>query len=262
MGKSMKLHLLVIIVATLCWAPCALADSMTLIGAGNNVMAGVYVGGYTANINGVATTVICDDFKDDSFVNESWTATMHSPGSLGSTMWGQTAPYNEAAWLALQLLTHTDKTTIGEIQFALWQLMDPNDPKQTPFALLAQAYGQNSAILAGAQAWLTQAQGQSYTNYLIYTPVPGTAANCNGNPCPANSPQEFLVVRVPEGGSALMFIFTAGLCCAAAIYSRLDWRPPDACKQREPNSLRSSDNCSEPIGIGLPFPGESTIVTT
>lgn len=92
MGKSIKLHLFFIIVAVVVLGPFALADSMTLTSASSNVMAGVYVGGYTANINGISTIVICDDFKDDSFINESWTATMNSPGSLGSTIWGVECP--------------------------------------------------------------------------------------------------------------------------------------------------------------------------
>lgn len=37
--------------------------------AGTNVLNGVYVGAYTATINGVSTPVICDDFSDDSYIH-------------------------------------------------------------------------------------------------------------------------------------------------------------------------------------------------
>ncbi len=108
-------------------APFAVADSMTLTSAGNIVMAGVYVGPYTATVNGVTTTVICDDFADETYLGESWTASSTTFSSLGSTLntqkWNlsgsqQTQLYNEAAWLVTQLLAATNPTTIGEIQFA------------------------------------------------------------------------------------------------------------------------------------------------
>ena len=54
--------------ALLCIAPCAFASSsLTMTGAGNNVMDGVYVGPYYATVSGVANSpVICDDFADES----------------------------------------------------------------------------------------------------------------------------------------------------------------------------------------------------
>ena len=53
---------------------------------------------------------------------------------------------------------------------------------------------------------------------LVYTPVAGTAVNCNGGPCPANSPQEFLVVDAPEPGSILLLAL--GLVALAAFARR------------------------------------------
>ena len=48
---------------------------MTLTGLGQgNVMAGVDTSLYAGTINGTPTTIICDDFADDSFMNESWQA--------------------------------------------------------------------------------------------------------------------------------------------------------------------------------------------
>jgi hypothetical protein len=40
----------------------------------------------------------------------------------------------------------------------------------------------------------------------VVSPAPGTAVNCNGGPCPANSPQEFFVVNTPEPSSILMLL--------------------------------------------------------
>src|SRR5271167_2890295 len=96
-------------VALLCLAPCAFADSnnLTLTGAGNNVMGGVYVGPYYATVNGVANTpVICDDFGDDSVVGHSWNYTPNNFSTLVSALWGnQTQNYEAAAWLTLQMLS-------------------------------------------------------------------------------------------------------------------------------------------------------------
>ena len=58
-------------------APSALADgtaTMTLTGAGINSLDGVLIGPYTATINGVSTPVICDDYGDESYIPEAWTA--------------------------------------------------------------------------------------------------------------------------------------------------------------------------------------------
>ena len=59
--------------ALLCIAPCAFASSsLTMTGAGNNVMDGVYVGPYYATVNGAANTpVICDDFADETYIGSS-----------------------------------------------------------------------------------------------------------------------------------------------------------------------------------------------
>src|SRR4051812_4047625 len=117
--------------AFLCFAPAAFADCpanapspstacMNLVSAGSKVMANVYVGPYSAIINGAPTPtpVICDDFSDDSYINETWTADVsNGSGPYGSTWMsnrpiygGQTLTqaYNEIGFLALQLLGASD----------------------------------------------------------------------------------------------------------------------------------------------------------
>ena len=119
------------VLALLCFVPCAFANSnLTMTGAGNNVMAGVYVGPYTATVNGVANTpVICDDFADDSVIGHSWNFTANNFSTLGSALWGnQTNNYEAAAWLTLQMLSLNSKPDnalqVGYLSFAIWSLFD------------------------------------------------------------------------------------------------------------------------------------------
>lgn len=199
-------------VALLCLAPCALAQnaSITLTGAGSNVMAGVYVGPYTATINGVSTQVICDDFADNTYINESWTASVANFSNLGNTR-NTTRPnpdltpeqqalyYTQVAWLTLQMLSSNDPTTIARIHFAIWGIFDPS----------ALTY-LDPVNRAGAQGWIDLARAQHLTldqfpNFLVYSPYPDYGnPTCNGGTCLSKPPQEFLVVT-PEP-SALMLL--------------------------------------------------------
>ena len=89
--------------------PAALADQLTLTSAGSTVVGDVLVDPYIATINGVAgQKVICDDFADDTYLQETWTANVSDLAQLSNTSnlrfnVGLT-DYEEAAWLAEQLL--------------------------------------------------------------------------------------------------------------------------------------------------------------
>ncbi len=87
-----------VLLSAACLAPTAFADCplnapttstacMDLVGAGSNIMANVYVGPYSPLINGgtTPTPIICDDFFDDSYFNETWTADVSSGSGPYST---------------------------------------------------------------------------------------------------------------------------------------------------------------------------------
>jgi len=192
-------------VAILSFAPSALADgaSMDLTGAGSNVLGGVYVGAYTVTINGVSTQVVCDDYADESYIGETWTATENALGTLTGTKWGSqtnaTQGYDEMAWLFNQMFSTTNTQTIADIQYAIWAVFDP---------------GALSAIsgtdLANAEWWLTQAGLQSFyagefSNIVIYTPNTSYPISCSGQSCANTPPQEFMAyVATPEPSTVLM----------------------------------------------------------
>ncbi|HXY03950.1 MAG TPA: hypothetical protein VEI49_10255, partial [Terriglobales bacterium] len=111
-GKSLRVLWLVF--AVLGFASFAYGQgsaSMTLLSGGPYSMNGVYVGPYTGTINGQNAQIVCDDFKDDSWINESWTANVTSFSNVGSSSvpkWSSLANsstlYADAAWLATQML--------------------------------------------------------------------------------------------------------------------------------------------------------------
>lgn len=196
--------------------PLRADTAMTLTGAGaGNVLDGVYTSPYTGTVGGVANTpVICDDFADDSYVGESWSATVSSVASLaGNVKWGSETNaqqnYEIAAWLVEDLLSTSNKTATEDISFAIWLSLDPDVA-----SYLTSTYP-DPGTLAAAQGWIATAQNAittqdltaaDFANVLVYTPVTGTAVNCEGGLCPANSPQEFLVVRTPEPGSLVLLL--------------------------------------------------------
>jgi hypothetical protein len=183
-----------------------------MTGAGNNVMAGVYVGPYYATVNGVANTaVICDDFADESYIGHSWNYTANNFSSLGSALWGsQTSNYDAAAWLTLQMLSLNgnpgNATQVGYLSYAIWSLFDKG-----------ALNGLSSTQLAGVDAWLAKVPGNlnpgQFANFLLLTPQ-----GCTNGPgsCPG---QEFMMM-VPEGGAAAMYLLLAGLTCFGAMLYR------------------------------------------
>jgi hypothetical protein len=203
----------VVALALLCFAPCAFANSnLTMTGAGNNVMGGVYVGPYYATVNGAANTlVICDDFADDSVIGHSWNFTANNFSTLGSALWGnQTKNYEAAAWLTLQMLSlngnPNNATQVGYLSYAIWSLFDKS-----------ALNGLNSAQLAGVNIWLGKVPSNltpgQFANVVLLTPQ--GCANGPGS-CPG---QEFFQV-MPEGGSAAMYLLLAGLTCFGAMRFR------------------------------------------
>jgi len=224
---SRNLWLAVAAVA-LCFAPCALGQgtvNINLTSAGNNVMDGVYVGPYSATVNGTPTQIICDDFSDESYVGESWTANVTTLSNLNGTKWGGMANasqlYDEAAWLATQMLCATysnNATQVGYLAYALWAVFQPT--------AVENWLGANSAAWLAVQAWLNSAAGQQFTknefaNFFLYTPNMGFPITCNGQSCANTPPQEFFgFLPAPDGGSTLMYLLLVTLACAGAIWLR------------------------------------------
>jgi hypothetical protein len=212
------------VVVMLCFVSGAFAGSVSVdVTASNPDVFDTYsVGPYTATVNGVPNTqVICDDFSDTTTLKTSYTDTVNTFSDLQNTLWGAyliskdhdsltqvTTLYEDAAWLTLELLNPSNsKSTIANIQFAIWALFNGNALTKDPGA---------QTILNGLPNSNSFSPGE-FSNFIILTPTcssgPGT---CKG--------QEFFEV-VPEGGSALIYLLLAAASCAAALFYRSRRQP-------------------------------------
>jgi len=226
-------------------ASFAQTTSMYLSGTGDNATvwnggSGVYVDPYTATVGGVSgVSVICDDWSNNSYVGESWTANVTTLASLNAgtntnaPMFG-TSPsnvtlYNEIAWLGTQLLANpTNYANQVAASFALWELTYAyNNPQESPDPTSFLA-GSNAAsyqacaapctsvnsLLANAAAAVSG--GYTGSGWEILTPIAGTVQN----PSDQGLPQEFLVYT-PESSSLILFgADTLGLLALAFVFRR------------------------------------------
>lgn len=193
-----------VLAALLGAAPSALADGagMQLTSAGSNVLGNEYVGPYTATINGVSTQVVCDDFADVNYVGESWTATVNTLSNLTGTKWGNQNNagfgYDEMAWLFTQMFNPQNASKVGDIQYAMWAVFDP----QALFSI-------SGTDRTNAMWWLSQAKMQSFysgefSDIVLYTPNLNDPITLDGKRLCA-SPQEFMAYApTPEPESLLL----------------------------------------------------------
>jgi hypothetical protein len=179
----------------------------------------VGTGFYDGSINGVqvgpgqsSAGMICDDFRDNIYSGETWTANAINASTLtsniGQTLFGGSiglAGYQEAAYLVYQMFTTSpNAATQAAYSEAIWALtgsgVDPS--KLTGLALTLY-----NCVKAGGET-LSASQ---LASLWIYTPtVPGGK----------NAQEMWGMVPVPEGGAALGYLFLAGLSCFGAMFVR------------------------------------------
>jgi hypothetical protein len=210
-GKHLKRSFLFLTLCSFAGAGLATAQNFQLTGTGSNiVLDNVYISPYTATVNGVTNTpVICDDFADEVFINETWTATSGTVGSSTSGLFGpeNTQGYGEVAWLSEQLFLNPGSA--GAISYAIWSVFDEGDSttfgvSKTGVEGYLNSYNDSTTFNAvfGTNGWLAQAQAavpngaasSNFSNVSVYTPVSGSQST-------GGRPQEFLVVNTPEAPS-------------------------------------------------------------
>jgi hypothetical protein len=212
----------------------ARAGTFTLTGPGSNGTVtenngtGVYVGPYVATVDGVANVqVVCDDFADETFINESWTTNTtnfsstglssstneyYSGGTNGGSL-TQLQAYQQVAWLSEQLMNPSNTTaTDAAIQLAIWQIFDSST--------LSNFTTNESGDVTAANSWLALAAAQTYTpgefsNVQILSYAAGSAITGQSN----GRPQEFILVT-PEPASALLLLIVFCALGGAMAYSR------------------------------------------
>ena len=184
----------------------------------------VGTGFYDGSINGTqvgpgqsSPGMICDDYRDNIYSGETWTANAINASSLTSSNIGQTLfgtslganalnVYQEVAYLVYQMFTTSpNAATQAAYSEAIWALTGSGvDPK----ALTGLALTLYNNVTAGGET-LTASQ---LATLWIYTPNP------KGVP---GQPQEMWGrISVPEGGAAVGYLFLTGLCCFGAMFLR------------------------------------------
>jgi len=240
-------------VAVFLFASVSFAQQTTQIqinGVGNGAnLFNVYLDPYNALLgtgsSTVSTLAICDDWYDNTSLNQSWTANVFSLPSVGSIPSGSATPlyganqtlYNELAWLGAQLLANPTNTTNQEvISFTMWTLGAENYPYGTSgkdvfpsnsslTSITVTWNGSTTTLLGAINQELAAAQaaaaGFNGAGWEVLTP---TGFNCApGAVC--NEPQEFLVYT-PEASTMLMLgVGVLGLLAMAFCFRRNALQP-------------------------------------
>jgi len=252
MNKLHRKQWILTAAAVIVFASASLAQtttSITLTGVGdgsvvtNPTYFGVYVDPYTATVGGTSNvSVICDDWSDNSYVPETWTAYVNTVAAATngtatpSPLFGNgTTTYEELAWLGTQLLANpTNQTVQAEISFAIWELTyGVNGTKQEvpdPTTFLAGAANGSTyqSAISGANGLLAQAAaavtaGYKGAGWEILTPDTGASISSPGSS--TNPPQEFLVYTPESSSGILLAADMFGLLGLAIVFRRRLLRP-------------------------------------
>jgi hypothetical protein len=199
--------------------------NLTSAGSGAN-LGGVYTSPYDGTVSpgGPTIPVICDDYIDDSYVPEQWTAYVTSLSSLtsgttlgylnwlntsGSTITvdgyslNQAKAYTVAAYLAGEILqSGVGSMAQEDLSFAMWGLFDP----AALTTIGSPDQGNATTDLKNAVLYVENNNlgPSNYANVTIYSYDPASLPTCGGAACPTPRPQEFIVVSMAEPPSTAL----------------------------------------------------------
>jgi hypothetical protein len=154
-------------------------------------MGNVYVGPYNIMVNGRQEMVICDDAMDEVYSGETWRAvTSTIAGGLSHVKWNgvnitvrvdgnssaeslnRLQEYEAIQYLAKLIMANlSHPTTVGEIQWAIWDLTDPGLINQTNGN---EPWGNVSPYLSNIDGYIQAGinnDGGSSSQSVIYTPT-------------------------------------------------------------------------------------------
>lgn len=196
--------------------------NLTIDNGGLIVDGGVYVGPYNFTTStGQSLQLICDTFENEVYPPESWTANVTTVVGSGtgtgiSGLSTSSTQYEEIAWLAQQMFANSNPTIVAEIQWALWDILDPTASTSDPYGTPSNP--------GAIQWWLTAATTSSnyangnYSDVLIYTPTSW--------PSTYTEPQEYIgIVNAPEPGTfSLMLVGLGSLGLMMVMRKRVSLR--------------------------------------
>jgi hypothetical protein len=157
------------------------ADTLTLNAVGGPIVDNAYIYPYDFTVTGPGGTdtdvaLICLNFERNVDLGETWQVDAVDVSSIASSLDGESElDYRADAWLTNQL--GTSAGTLSEIQFAIWDIMDPSD------------VGPLGGFDATAQSLVTQALSNAaalptsyYSNDVAYVPTGDTTGWTDGEP--------------------------------------------------------------------------------
>ena len=203
----------------------------------SQVFGGGYVDPYagTVTYNGTPINngglIVCDDYKDEIYIPETWNVTAIQASSLnssniGDTLFGGTIGldgYAAVASLVSDLLGTTNQYTQADLSSAIWWITSGGTSSGSVYTL--NGYTLDSAAVGYINGALT-AYGPfglgddtsaantalaADTKLWVLTPYP------NSQPLGDGRPQE-MWISVPEGGTASMYLLLAGAACFGAMF--------------------------------------------
>jgi len=181
-----------------------LADSLTLTGVGGANTDGVYTYPYifTVTVGNNTTTGVdlsCLNFNREITFNESWdinAANLSSIASNATVDGSSDTALREDAYLDSLYDTGFDGASDSEIQFAIWDVLDPSDmATKDGFDAISQLLVIDAQ---NAQAGETNGFLSQFTLFTPVVPAGAAPANWNGN----GEPQEFLQYTPSQTNSA------------------------------------------------------------
>jgi hypothetical protein len=193
-----KSSLLALSLSLACFIPrAAFADSLTLTGVGGASTNGVYVYPYIFTVDvgssSLPVDLSCLSYNREITFNEEWDVTATTLGSLAAD-----ASIDGSSDLQLREDAYLDylydsgiAATDSEIQFAIWDVLDPADVNGNT------GYDPEAQLLKGLAVAAAPSESIGFLNqFTLYTPVVTSPVPGNWNGL--GEPQEFLQYT-PDG---------------------------------------------------------------
>jgi hypothetical protein len=214
--KRLSLALLLTLAAMLFVSVAAFSDTLTFVNVGpGNTFSGpgetVYAYPYNFSVNGSSnlTSMLCNDWSDQIYFGESWTANLQTASQAAGTNYlgvvNPTADYNEAAWLFTQLNGSNDVA----VNAAIWSIFDPN--------VIPYLTSPELTLLTDAGSYANvDTPGVGF-----YTPVGFT----HGDSVQVQTaPQQFIVTTPESPMSLMLWADFLGLLALLDLSRKLGWK--------------------------------------
>jgi PEP-CTERM motif len=185
----------------------------------NNSLDGVYTYPYYFSITANGNTynqvpLICDDFSDEVWVGESWTANEYSLSSIVSGanqgLFGDGLQYKQAAYYFSEILSHdSDTTDVAELNWLIWGLMNPSIDGNSNYTSTVSDLSGKGLLLPSGPGLNVALSHFNDSNFVVYVPVNqgsgrpqeylGYNGSGNGAPGPLPTPEPASLALLASG---------------------------------------------------------------